>query len=112
MLRLRRIANIFYLRLPATVGAEGTPITQIRVYAPSLTPASVAAATVAEQGFAVTGLTTADKVFVNPPSITAGVGLSSARVSAANTLTLAFVNATAGALTPAAGTYTIIAIRS
>lgn len=73
----------------------------------SLTPASVATNTVAEQNFTVTGLRTGDFVELNPPSITAGVGISSARVSAADTLTVAFVNPTAGSLTPAAGTYRI-----
>lgn len=90
----------------------GTDITKIAVYAPSLTPASVAAATSAEQTFTVNGLTTADKVVVNGPSVTAGTGIVGARVSAANTLAITFMNATAAALTPTAGTYNIIAIRS
>lgn len=90
----------------------GTQLTQVRVYSQSLTPVSVAAATAAEQTFTVTGLTTADKVIVNPNATGAGVALASARVSAANTLALTYVNPTAGALTPAAGTYTIVAIRS
>jgi NADH dehydrogenase/NADH:ubiquinone oxidoreductase subunit G len=90
----------------------GTPITKIAVYAPSLTPASVAAATTAEQTFTVTGLTTADKVIVNGPAPTAGTGIVNARVSAANTLAITFANVTAAAATPTAGTYTIVAIRS
>lgn len=95
-----------------TVGAAGTPITQIEVYAPSLTPASVGAATVAEQTFTVTGLTTADKVIVNGPALGNATGIAGARVSAADTLAVRFVNPTAGALTPAAGTYSVIAFRS
>jgi hypothetical protein len=93
-------------------GTDGTLITQTKVYTPSITPASVAAATVAEQTFTVAGLTTADKVVVNPPAITNATGIAGARVSAADTLAIRFVNPTAGALTPDAGTYTIIAIRS
>jgi hypothetical protein len=85
-----------------TVGAAGTPITQMRVYSPSLTPASVATIVVAEQTFTVTGLTTADKVIVN----------AGARVSAADTLAIRFVNPTAGSLTPTAGVYTVLAFRS
>jgi len=95
-----------------TVGGGGTPITGIVVYAPSLTPASVGAATVAEQTFTVNGLTTADKVIVNPPAIANATGIAGARVSAANTLAVRFVNPTAGALTPSAGTYTVTAFRS
>lgn len=94
-----------------TIGG-GTALTKAAVYAPSLTPASVAAATVAEQTFTVSGLTTADKVVVNPPSIGNATGIAGARVSAADTLAIRFVNPTAGALTPTSGTYTVIAFRS
>jgi hypothetical protein len=90
----------------------GTALTKIVAYAPSLTPASVAAATVAEQTFTVAGLTTADKVVVNPPSISNATGIAGARVSAADTLAVRFVNPTAGALTPTSGTYTVLAFRS
>lgn len=93
------------------VGA-GTAVTKIAAYAPSLTPASVAADTSAEQTFTVTGLTTADKVIVNGPAPVAGTGIVNARVSAADTLALTFMNATAAAVTPTAGTYTVVAIRS
>lgn len=91
---------------------SGTAITGIVVYSQTITPASVAAATVAEQTFTVTGLTTADKVFVNHAATGNATGLAGVRVSAANTLAVSFVNPTAGALTPAAGTWTIVAMRS
>lgn len=94
-----------------TVGA-GTAITKIVVYSQSLDVASVAANTTAEQTFTVTGLTTADKVFVNKPSLSAGLGVVNARVSAADTLAITFVNATAAAIDPAAETYAIVALRS
>ena len=93
------------------VGA-GTAVTKIAAYAPSLTPASVAADTSAEQTFTVTGLTTTDKVIVNGPTPAAGTGIVNAWVSAADTLALTFMNATAAAVTPTAGTYTVVAIRS
>jgi hypothetical protein len=94
-----------------TVGG-GTPITKTVVYTPTLTPASVAAATVAEQTFTVTGLTTADTVSINVPSIANATGIAGVRVSAADTLAIRFVNPTAGALTPTSGVYRIIAHRS
>jgi hypothetical protein len=93
-------------------GADATEITNIKVYSQTITPASVAAATVAEQTFTVTGLTTADKVIVNPAAISNATGLAGFRVSAADTLAVRFVNPTAGALTPTAGTWSIIALRS
>lgn len=96
----------------AQVGTSGTPLTQVVVYTPSLTPAAVLPATTAEQTFTVTGLATSDKVIVNGPAPTAGTGIVNVRVSAANTLAITFMNATIGALTPTAGTYTVIAIRS
>lgn len=94
------------------VGASGTELSQIKVYSQTITPASVAAATVAEQTFTVTGLTTADKVIVNPAAIANSTGIAGVRVSAADTLAVRFSNPTAGALTPTAGTWAIVAIRS
>lgn len=94
------------------VGASGTEITQIRVFTATIDPASVAAATSAEQTFTVTGLATGDKVLVSKPTATAGIGIVNARVSAADTLALTFMNATAGAIDPASESYTIIAFRS
>lgn len=94
------------------VGSGGTALTQTVVYSQTITPASVAAATVSEQTFTVTGLTTADKVFVNHAVFGNATGIAGVRVSAANTLAVSFVNPTAGALTPGAGTWNIVAIRS
>ena len=98
----------------ATIGgATPTAITNIRVYAPSLTPAATPIAIgIDEQAFTVTGLTTADKVFVNGPAPTALCPAVTFRVSVANTLAIGFSDLTAAACTPAAGTYNIVAIRS
>lgn len=96
----------------ATIGSAGTAITQIRVYSQTITPASVATIVCAEQTFTVTGLTTADKVLVNPAATGNATSMAQARVSAADTLALMYCNPTAGALVPGAGTYTIVAFRS
>lgn len=77
----------------------------------TLTPTSVATITAPTQTFTVTGLKVGDMVNVNPPSQTAGVSLAAARVSAADTLALTFVNPTAGSVTPAAGAYLITVMR-
>jgi hypothetical protein len=74
----------------------------------TLTPVSVAATTAAEQTFTVPGLLTTDMVDVNWPGSATAVGLVGARVSAANTLALTFVNPTAGGLVPTAGAYKIL----
>lgn len=90
----------------------GTAITKIVVYTATIDPASVAAATSVEQTFTVTGLTTADKVIVSKPTATAGLGIVNARVSAADTLALTFMNATAAAIDAVSESYTVVAFRS
>lgn len=81
------------------------------VYEVSWTPAAVAANTAAEQSVTVTGVRTDMGIYITPPSITAGVAPVCARVSADDTVQVAFVNATAGALTPPAGTYKFVTVR-
>ena len=94
-----------------TTDTGSTPIKGLARITQTLTPVSVAAATCAEQNFTVKGLKVGDAVSVTPPSITPGVVAACCRVSAANTLTIAFINPTAGALVPAAGAYQIQMIR-
>ena len=71
----------------------------------TLDVASVAADTSAEQTFTVPGLDTSMMVMVNKPDLDAGIGIGNARVSAADTLALTFINATAGAVDPASEVY-------
>jgi hypothetical protein len=78
----------------------------------SLTPVSVAAASAAEQNFTIAGLKTSDIIVPLSNSTGNNTALVSARVSAANTLTCKFVNPTAGALTPGAGTYNFLVLRT
>lgn len=74
----------------------------------SITPAAVLTITATEQTFTVYGLRTTDKVVVSPPSaVPAGLAQASARVSAADTLAITWVNPTAGSLTPPAGVYKV-----
>ena len=65
---------------------------------------AVAANTTAEQVVPTTvpGLQVGDFVAITKPTAQAGLGIVGARVSAANTLAITYVNATAGALTPTA----------
>lgn len=95
------------LSLTGTSSTGSTVILAVGRIPMSLTPVLVGAATCAEQNFTVPGLRIGDFVDVTPPGITAGVAPCCARVSAANTLTVTFVNPTAGALVPAAGVYQI-----
>jgi hypothetical protein len=74
-------------------------------------PASVAANTSAEQSVTVTGVALGDVVFCNGPALNAGLGVVNARVSAANTVALAFMNNTGSAIDAASGTYTFLIMR-
>jgi len=96
-----------------SVGIIAGNVASLSVIDVSLTPAEVATIVAPAQTFTVPGLKTTDAVIsVNPPSQTAGVAICNARVSAADTLSIQFVNPTAGALTPAAGTHRIVIARA
>ena len=73
----------------------------------------VATITTAEQDVTVAGLLATDIVVgVSKPTAQAGLGLVGARVKAANTLSLTFVNPTAGTVTPTASeVYTVAILR-
>jgi hypothetical protein len=92
---------------PITIGASGTAIAQSTVYAPSITPAAVAAQSCADQTFTVTGLVVTDTLSrLIPPAALGNVGVGDAYASAANVLTLHFCNPSVAAVTPPAGVYT------
>ena len=76
-------------------------------YYQALTPVAVAANTTAEQTFTVTGLVASSQVAVNKPTVTTGLAIVGARVSAANTLAITYQNVTASPITPPAETYGI-----
>jgi hypothetical protein len=88
--------------LPDTVQAPVGNVWKIGSFTVTLTPASVANATSAEQTFTMTGLLTTDFVYVNKPTAQAGLGIAGARVSAVNTLAITFGNFTAATITPTA----------
>lgn len=75
----------------------------------TLTPAATATVTTLEQTFTVPGLLPGDQISgVSPQfAITTQVDIINARVSAANTLALAFSNVTAGSLTYPSGVFYI-----
>lgn len=83
-----------------------------RLVQATLTPASVGAATVAEQTFTVPGIAPTDVlVAVNPPAIGNATGLAGWRVTAQDTIGLRFVNPTAGALTPSSGVFKLVVVK-
>lgn len=84
---------------------------KVQTFTATLNPTSVSANTIAEQTFTVSGLTTSDIVTVNKPTLTAGIGIVGARVSAANTLAITFINNTGSPVDPGSEAYLIVAIR-
>lgn len=85
----------------------------------ALTPAIVATITTAVQTFTVTGLSVGDSLqapdqilLVTKAAHQAGLAITSARVSAADTVEITFVNPTAAGITPTAGElYTFVVFR-
>lgn len=89
---------------PDTVQMPVGNIWKLGLFNLKLSPVAVAANTVAEQTFAATGigLLVGDAVDVSKPTTQAGLGIVNARVSAVDTLAVAFVNATGSSITPTA----------
>jgi hypothetical protein len=78
-------------------------IVKMSVISVTLSPASVAANTTAEQTFTVNGLLAGDfAAYVNKPTAQAGLGIVGCRVSAANTLAITFSNNTGSSILPTA----------
>jgi hypothetical protein len=103
----REVISPSEIRMPlVTTPAAGS------LLALSLTPAAVATIVAAKQTFTVAGLKLGDQVAIlSNPNATAAA-LCGAEVSAADTLRLTFVNPTAGSVTPTAGTYSFLVIKS
>lgn len=94
-----------------SVGVGSAPIAVMTKVLATLTPASVAAASVLDQAFAIPGFKAGDFVGITPPLLVPGVTAVCARCTVDNSVTVTFVNTTAGALVPAAGQYKLLMIR-
>ena len=75
-------------------------------------PASVAANTSAAQTITVAGIDLNDTVFVTKPTLSAGLSIGGARVSAQDTISVTFVNSTASPIDAAAETYRVTWFRA
>lgn len=67
--------------------------------------------TTQESDITVKGVKLGDLVFVNKPSHSAGVGIVNARVKAADTVSVQYVNATGSGVNPAAELYCFFIVR-
>jgi hypothetical protein len=77
----------------------------------TLNPSNVVANSELTETYTVTGLSVEDIVVVNPPTLTAGIGIVYARVSATDTLQIRWRNFTGSDINLASGTYLIAATR-
>lgn len=99
-----------------TLGSTST-ITRISDLSFTVTPSSVAATSCAAQSVSIAGLTTSDRLIINPTTIsaagtyTAPVSFVAARVSTSDVAAFIYCNSGSGAATPPTGTYTGFAIR-
>jgi len=94
-------------------GASDIPVGNISynfLLQATLSPAQLAASTTVEQTFAVGGLQVGDFIEVQKPTAQAGIGIVGSRVTAAGTLGITFVNATAGTPTPTASEVYLIKV--
>jgi hypothetical protein len=96
----------------ATIGTDRQEIVRGATYSPTLTPSAVAANSESIQTFTISGLIVPYAISISPPASMSGLGIMWARVSASNTLEVAFRNFTAGSLTPPSGTWRITAARN
>lgn len=67
--------------------------------------------TTQEVDITIPGLKLGDFVMVNKPSHSTGIGITNARVKAADTLSVQFVNATGSGVDPASEVYTLLVVR-
>lgn len=74
--------------------------------------ASVNANTSAEQTFTLKGAKVGDFVAVSKPSLSAGLGISTSRISAADTIAITFDNNTGAGIDPASETYLVFWFRA
>ena len=100
-----------YSQLPDTVQSPTGNVWKIGCFTLTLSPASVANATSAEQTFTLTGLLATDTIVVNKPTAQAGLILGASRAGA-GFVGLTFGNFTAATITPTASeVYTVFVAR-
>lgn len=87
-----------------SVGA-GTVVKKIASDTASVDFPSISAAQTGSATFTLTGAASGDSVFLNPPALTTGLVFAGAAVTAANTVTVYAVNATASPIDQAAATF-------
>lgn len=94
--------------MPGTMIPRGNIVNSV-LFSTTLTPASVAANTTADQTFTIQGVRPGD--YINGQSAvaqTTGVFITNVRVTANDTIAITFANVTAGGVVPVSGVYGFI----
>lgn len=85
--------------------ADSTNFAWTKLVNVTFDPASVPAQTSPDQDVTVPGAKVGDVVVCNPPVLVTNLGVGQCRVKQADTVTVRFINPTAGALDAASGTW-------
>lgn len=83
------------------------PLNPMMIYSQALATSAIAATTSAEVTTTVTGLVVSSSVVLNKPTCTPGLLITNARVSAANTIAVSYMNLTTTSINVPSETYTI-----
>lgn len=106
-------ANLFASQTPTSSEVylctiqKQQPLNPVVIYTQALNATTCAATTSVEATTTVTGLLVSSSVLVNKPTLTPGIMITNARVSAANTLAIQYSNFTTTSIAVPAETYTI-----
>lgn len=95
----------------ANAAGAGSSLSLIVKGSVSIDLPSIAAGAEADVSVTITGAAVGDNIIINPPALTAGLGLSYARVSAANTVILRVRNASAGVIDEVAKSFQYLIVR-
>ncbi len=94
-----------------STGILGGNISGMYMVAVAFDMADVLTITTSEQDVTVPGVKVGDMALVSKPTCTAGLGIAGCRVKAADTVSITYVNPTAGTLNAASENYTFLIIR-
>lgn len=98
----RGLVDSITVKKSLRVGGAGSDLKAVLLLTVTLSPASVAANTSAEQTFALPGVLVGDMVTVNKPTAQAGLSIAGVRVSATDQVAITFGNHTASPIVPTA----------
>lgn len=87
------------------VGSSGSVIKKIASSTAAVDFPSISAAATGSATFTLTGAAAGDMVLLNPPALTSGLVFAGATVTAADTVTVYAVNATASPINEASATF-------